>query len=79
MKNATQRLRTITRRKLAELEVAEQRPVVETNLFELVQALDEETAPDEQGMVARALAHLMRTGRLRWLNGHPPRWNDHQV
>ena len=72
MDNATRRLREAAHSELESLERSTRRPVIETTLYDLVQALDEDLRADEQGMVARTLEHLMHTGRLKWLSADMP-------
>jgi len=44
-----------------------QRPRLQTTLYDLIEALQEIVAPDEDGLVVRTIARLFDTGRITFL------------
>lgn len=43
---------------------------ITTTLYELMEAVQEEVSPNEEGLVARVVADLMNSGRIRF-TGNP--------
>ena len=40
---------------------------IKTNLYELIEAIDEEREPGEEWLVARSVLHLLDAGKARFL------------
>jgi len=45
----------------------EKSTVIETSLYELIEAMQEQTSPHDDKWIIAAIADLMKTGRLYWL------------
>jgi hypothetical protein len=49
--------------------VLQQRSTIETTLYDLVVAIREEIAPDEEHLVTPIVVHLLNSGRVKFIDG----------
>jgi hypothetical protein len=41
--------------------------IITTTLYDLMEAVQEEVSPDEEGLVARVVADILNSGRIRFV------------
>jgi hypothetical protein len=49
--------------------VLQQRLTIETTLYDLIVAIREEIAPDEEHLVTPIVVHLLNSGRVKFVDG----------